>query len=146
MLMSLVSVARGQALRVLQLQNMQADAEKVTFTIIEKTKTSLKKLEFDRYEFSENLDVVTCLEACVVATQSRRDTEGKKSHLLISFKSPYNPVTTWLGTLMEAAGNRHFHVQGTFYQVSSDFQSNSARLVHKANFASRNLEKCFNLS
>ena len=43
--MTLVSVARGQELRVLQLQNMQADAEKVTFTITERTKTGLKKLE-----------------------------------------------------------------------------------------------------
>ena len=50
----------------------------MTSTITERTKTGLKKIEFHRYEFSENLDVVTCLKAYVVATQARRDTEGKK--------------------------------------------------------------------
>ena len=109
MLMSLVSVARGHELKVLHLTSMHTETDKVTFSITEKTKTNLKTLEFHRYSWSENLDVVACLEAYIIATQALRDTDSKKTQLLISFKSPHEPVTTstiarWLRTLMEDAG------------------------------------------
>ena len=88
---------------------MHTETDKVTFSITEKTKTNLKTLEFHRYSWSENLDVVACLEAYIIATQALRDTDNKKTQLLISFKSPHEPVTTstiarWLRTLMEDAG------------------------------------------
>ena len=109
MLMSLVSVARGHELRVLHLTNMQTSRDKVTFHITEKTKTGLKIMEFHRYEWSEYLDVVACLEAYIVATQALRDTESKQTQLLISYTSPHNPVSTstiarWLRSVMENAG------------------------------------------
>ena len=109
MLMSLVSAARGQELKVLQLDNMTTEADKVTFRITERTKTGLEKIEFYRYDTHENLDVVNCLEAYIVATQALRETPEQKSQLLISFQSPFAPVKTctiarWLRCVMESSG------------------------------------------
>ena len=109
MLMSLVSAARGQELKVLQLDNMFPERDKVTFRIVNRTKTGLNRIVFHKYDTYENLDVVTCLEAYVIATQALRDTTEKKQQLLISFKSPHNPVQTctiarWLRETMEEAG------------------------------------------
>lgn len=109
MLMSLISVARGQELKVLHLDNMIVHEDKVVFHITERTKTGIKELVFPQYDQSENLDVTLCLETYIIATQALRDTAEAKKQLLISFQSPYQPVTTstiarWLRTLMEAAG------------------------------------------
>ena len=108
MLMSLVSADRGQELQVLDISNLRPEPDRVVFEITERTKTGRKLLEFPRYDWSENLDVVTCLETYLVATQTKR-TENTSSQLLISFQAPHKPVTTstiarWLKTIMEMAG------------------------------------------
>jgi integrase len=109
MLMSLVSVTRGHELRALNLRTLITEEDKVTFHITDRTKTGLQKVTFHKYDISENLDVVACIEAYIVATQARRNSEAQKTQLLISFKSPYEPVSTstiarWLKMLMELAG------------------------------------------
>ena len=113
MLMALVSACRGQELKVLNLENMVRSRDKVTFYITERTKSykhrPLTTVVFNQYEHSENLDVVACINAYIVATQAQRDTDAKTSQFLISYQDPHEPIGTatiarWLRTVMEEAG------------------------------------------
>ena len=76
--MSQVSVARGQELKVLHLENMHTEPEKVTLHITERTKTWRKTITFPTYDLSENLDVTSCLESYILATQSKRDKDDDR--------------------------------------------------------------------
>ena len=77
--------------------------------ITERTKTGRKTITFPKYDLSENLDVSSCLEFYIVATQTKRDKDDDKQQFLISYKSPFQPVTTptiarWLRTIVSEAG------------------------------------------
>ena len=109
MLMSLVSATRGHELKALSLDNMVTGPDQVTFMITQRTKTKLSKLVFHRYEQSENLDVVACLDAYLVATQTWRNSQEQKSQLFLAINSPHEPVVPctiarWLKIVMESAG------------------------------------------
>lgn len=88
MLMSLVSAARGQELKVLYLENIYKEPDKVTFHIPERTKTGLKELIFHRYDVSGYLDVVACLEAYITATQGKREKMSEKQQCSSLSKAP----------------------------------------------------------
>ena len=143
--MSLVSVARGHESKVLHLTHMQVDRDKVIFHITEKTKTGLQAVEFHKYDWSENLGVVACLEAYIVATQALRDNDSKKTQLLISFKSPHEPVSTstiarWLRTVMENAGinTTKYKAHSTRSAVTSKARSKGMsvqQIMHAANWS-----------
>ena len=76
--MSQVSVARGQELKVLHLENMHTEHEKVTLHITERTKTWRKIITFPKYDLSENLDVTSCLESYILVTRSKRDKDDDR--------------------------------------------------------------------
>ena len=114
MLLALVCRAREHELHAINPQALSWYNDKAVCHILEMTKTRTqsrphKSFEILRYEESNKIDPVQCLQSYLNLTASQRESGEQKSHLFLSFASPHHAVKTcsiarWLRIVMADAG------------------------------------------
>jgi hypothetical protein len=114
MLLALVCRARGHELKAINPKALSWNEEGVVCHILTMTKTKTpskphKSFSIKKFDHSNNLDPVRCLEHYLNMTASQRDTPIKQSQLFLSFAEPHHPVKScsiarWLKLLMQDAG------------------------------------------
>lgn len=108
-LMALVTAQRSQTLKFLDISTIRRDQSGITFCLKKLTKTDkpgkFRNIFFPVFTDNEKLCVCKNLECYIDATKSFR----KSNQLFISFRKPYNAVTSttlarWLCLLLHNAG------------------------------------------
>ena len=114
MLLALVCRARGHELKAINPQALSWYDDRVVCHILAVTKCKTpskphKSFDIMKFDVSNNLDPVACLEAYLNLTASQRDSPQKKSQLFLSYVDPHQAIQTctvarWLKSVMTEAG------------------------------------------
>ena len=114
MLLAITTACRGSELQKLNPMFISWQGNEMGITIDKVTKTSRPnkphvQITLKQYPLDTKLDVVGAVQTYLERTEELRTSVRQKSHLLLSFTKPHNPVAPcsigrWLKTIMEMAG------------------------------------------
>lgn len=127
MLMSLLTLQRGQTLHLIDLENCVRKKSRFVISIVNAVKTTrpgvpLPVLELESYPVDRRLDVVTVLDEYISRTKQLRP--SPKGRLLLTYVKPHRPISRgtlsrWIKTVLVLSGIANYGSHSTRAAASS---------------------------